>query len=115
MTLYFDGTLGGYHQMAKIYDVDTSVLRRWIKQYKTYGTCVDRRGQGGTGRPRKYDREYESMSKKDLIELILTQYQTDDRQGIIRLKMNIKNTRYHPHQGYRVSIHETESTSVHYS
>ncbi len=67
---YLNGRLGGYRQMARIYDVDSSVIRRWIKQYQTFGTCVDRRGQGGTGRPRKQPYDYESMSKEDLIEHI---------------------------------------------
>lgn len=68
--VYYKGTLGGYLQLSKIYDVSTSMIRRWVSQYEAYGTCVDHRGQGSTGRPRKHDRDYELMTKKDLIEHI---------------------------------------------
>lgn len=61
-------------EIFRAYDIPhSSVFRRWIKQYREYGTCVDRRGQatgGKKGRPKKHIERLEDMSKKDLIEKI---------------------------------------------
>lgn len=89
--LYFEGALGGYLQLSKIYDASTSMIRRWVRQYETYGTCVDHRGQGGTGRPRKHDRDYESMSKKDLIKHI--KMVEDIKKVTAYLRKQKKNTK----------------------
>jgi len=49
-----------------------SVMRRWVKQYRAFGTCVDRRGKGGTnrGRPKKHVIPLEELTKKELIEKV---------------------------------------------
>ncbi len=72
---YLNGETGGMNKTARTYDVSNSVIANWIKQYHTFGTCVDRRGLGtkkdipSKGRPKsKFD--YESMTKKELIDHI---------------------------------------------
>lgn len=63
--------------ILKEYDIPhESMLKRWVKQYREFGTCVDRRGKGGhkegisRGRPKKHVVALEEMSKKDLIEMV---------------------------------------------
>jgi transposase-like protein len=46
------------------------VIQQWIKQYREFGTCVDRRGKRSVGRPKKDIERLEDMSKKDLIEKV---------------------------------------------
>ena len=68
----------GMAQLMREYDIASdSVIRRWVKQYQEYGTCVDRRGQGTKlenpkkGRPRKTsEKPLEEMSKEELIERV---------------------------------------------
>ncbi len=61
-----------------------SMLKRWVKQYREFGTCVDGRGKGTLkegvkrGRPKKHAIPLEEMTKKELIEKV-------------RLYENIKN------------------------
>ena len=64
-------------QLIDKYDIaSTSVLQRWIKQYREFGTCVDRRGKAtrkespNKGRPKKYKLNLEDLSKEQLIEKI---------------------------------------------
>jgi|SRR5690606_25617541 len=70
---YLTGKSSGYTTLAKQLDVDSSVVRRWVKQYQTFGTTVDRRGIAtkettpNKGRP-KQPIKYEDMSKEQLIE-----------------------------------------------
>lgn len=72
---YLNGEAGGYDKIAKVYDISNSMIGRWVDQYRTFGTCVDRRGQGSKkeipnkGRP-KSNFDYESMTKEELIEHI---------------------------------------------
>ena len=50
-----------------------NLILRWIRQYREFGTCVDRRGKATgskKGRPRKHIERLEDMSKKDLIERV---------------------------------------------
>jgi transposase-like protein len=67
-----------------------SVLQRWIKQYKEFGTCVDRRGKAtkkevpNKGRPKKYKVNLEDLSKEQLIEKI--KMYEDIKKSYIRLK-----------------------------
>ncbi len=61
-------------EIQREYDIPyKSVIQQWIKQYREFGTCVDRRGKatgGKKGRPRKHIERLEDMSKKDLIERV---------------------------------------------
>ncbi len=72
--LYLDKHMG-VSQILREFDISSSsVLRRWINQYKEHGTCVDRRGKATKkdnpkiGRPRKYNENLEDLTKKQLIE-----------------------------------------------
>ncbi len=61
-------------ELLRKYDIPhKGTLQKWIKQYREFGTCVDRRGKATgnkKGRPRKYIERLEDMSKKDLIERV---------------------------------------------
>jgi len=66
-----------YTEITKMYGLNSSSkLSIWTKQYREFGTCVDRRGQGGMkegiikGRQRKHVIPLEEMTKKDLIEKV---------------------------------------------
>lgn len=73
--LYLDRHMG-LKEILRAYSIGhDSDLRKWIKQYKTYGTCVDRRGKEtklenpNKGRPRKIpERQLEEYSKEELIQ-----------------------------------------------
>ena len=74
--LYLDRHMARY-ELIKEFDIsNTSVLSRWVNQYKEFGTCVDRRGKAtkkevpNKGRPRKYKVNLEDLSKEQLIEKI---------------------------------------------
>ena len=66
----------GVTEIVIKYDLaDKNTLFRWSKQYKEFGTCVDRRGKSTKienpkkGRPRKLpERTLEEYSKEELIE-----------------------------------------------
>ena len=63
-------------EIVRAYDLaKDNVLYRWVKQYKTYGTCIDGRGKAtkvenpNKGRPRKTpERRLEEYSKEELIQ-----------------------------------------------
>ncbi len=73
--LYLDNHMG-LSQIKRTYDLSgDQILYSWVKQYKTYGTCVDNRGRGtksenpSKGRPRKTpEKPLEDYSKEELIE-----------------------------------------------
>lgn len=74
--LYFDNHMG-QSEIMRTYDISgQSVFRRWIKQYKEFGTCVDKRGKGtksefpNKGRPRKYKLKLEELNREILIEKV---------------------------------------------
>ena len=66
----------GMSKIVRTYDLaDDNVLYRWVKQYREYGTCVDRRGKSTKienphkGRPRKIpERRLEEYNKEELIQ-----------------------------------------------
>ena len=63
-------------EIVRTYDLAKDIiLYRWVKQYKEFGTCVDRRGKATKietpkkGRPRKTpERTLEEYSKEELIQ-----------------------------------------------
>lgn len=61
-------------QLEKQFDIDHSVFRRWIKQYREFGTTIDRRGKTtkvtnpNKGRPKKVN--LYSMSREELLTYI---------------------------------------------
>ena len=73
--LYLDRHMG-FTEIMRTYSIGhDSDLQKWIKQYKTYVTCVDRRGKAtrfenpNKGRPRKVpERTLEEYSKEELIQ-----------------------------------------------
>lgn len=74
--LYLDKHMR-FSDIIRQYNISShSVLRRWIKQYKEFGTCVDRRGKASKrngvrkGRAKKYKVKLEDLSKEQLIEKI---------------------------------------------
>ena len=73
--LYLDRHMG-FKEIMRAYSIGhDSDLQKWVKQYKTYGTCVDGRGKTtklenpNKGRPRKIpERQLEEYSKEELIQ-----------------------------------------------
>lgn len=73
--LYLDRHMGPTEIFRK-YDLDDrKTIYKWVKQYRTYGTCIDNRGRcsklqnPNKGRPRKTpERPLEELSKDELIE-----------------------------------------------
>ena len=73
--LYLDQHVG-MSEIVRTYDLAGDImLYKWVKQYKTYGTCVDGRGHTtkqenpNKGRPRKTtERALEEYSKEELIQ-----------------------------------------------
>lgn len=73
--LYLDHHVG-MTEIVRTYDLaGDNMLYKWVKQYKTYGTCVDGRGyttkqeNPNIGRPRKTpERALEEYSKEELIQ-----------------------------------------------
>lgn len=63
-------------EIVRAYDLAKDfILYKWVKQYKTYGTCIDGRGKAtklenpNKGRPRKtIERALEEYSKEELIQ-----------------------------------------------
>lgn len=61
-------------QLEKQFDICHSAFKKWVQQYRDFGTTVDRRGKATKnenpkkGRPRKMD--FESMSRDELIKYI---------------------------------------------
>lgn len=74
--LYLDKHIGMAQLKREFGIAGHSMIQRWIKQYKEFGTCVDRRGKAtkkeapSKGRPRKYKVNLEELSKEQLIEKI---------------------------------------------
>lgn len=72
--LYLDHHMGP-RQIYTMYDLSSKqTLYDWVKQYKTYGTCVDNRGKctkienPNKGRQRKaQDKALEEYTKEELI------------------------------------------------
>lgn len=73
--LYLDRHMG-LMEIVRKYDLaNDHVLYRWVKQYREYGTCIEKRGHGtkelypNKGRPRKTpERSLEEYSKEELIK-----------------------------------------------
>ena len=73
--LYLDQHVG-MSEIVRTYDLAGDImLYKWVKQYKTYGTCIDGRGKAtkvenpNKGRPRKTpERRLEEYSKEELIQ-----------------------------------------------
>lgn len=66
-----------YGEITRTYNLSSSsTLISWVRQYKKFGTCVDRRGKGGKaegikkGRPKTYKENLEDLSKQQLIERV---------------------------------------------
>lgn len=73
--LYLDRHMGLMEIIRKYDLANDHVLYGWIKQYREYGTCIERRGRGtkelypNKGRPKKTpERSLEELSKDELIE-----------------------------------------------
>ena len=75
--LYLDNHIG-VTQLIREYDLASdSVLYRWVKQYREFGTVVDGRGKvtkkdnPNKGRPKTTpDKPLEEMTKEELIERV---------------------------------------------
>ena len=73
--LYLDRHMGP-RRIVKEYDLaNLNTLYKWVRKYKEFGTCIDRRGKSTKienpkkGRPRKLpERTLEEYSKEELIE-----------------------------------------------
>jgi transposase-like protein len=93
---YLNGAIG-YNDCLREYDISgKSVLERWLKQVRTYGTVVDRRGQKKPGdkpkgRPRKVD--LNSLSKAELISIIEVYEDIKKTSAYLRVpRKNIKSS-----------------------
>ena len=67
----------GYKEITRMYGLcGRGQLSVWVKQYREFGTCVDRRGLSGLkegirkGRPKKHIVPLEELTKKELIEKV---------------------------------------------
>jgi transposase-like protein len=73
LTTYFNKEVSRI-QLEKQFDIGHSVFKKWVQQYREFGTTVDNRGRGtkseipSKGRPKKID--FESMSREELIKYI---------------------------------------------
>lgn len=73
--LYLDRHMGP-RRIVKEYDLaNLNTLYKWVRKYKEFGTCIDRRGKATKieipkkGRPRKLlERTLEEYSKAELIQ-----------------------------------------------
>ena len=95
--LYLDTHIG-MRDILKQYEIPyESVIRRWVNQYREYGTCVDRRGIGTKadfptkGRPKKHILPLEKMSKNDLIEKVRL-YEDIKKSLVYLMKQQSNNT-----------------------
>lgn len=95
--IYLDHHMG-QAEIVRKYDISGhSILRRWIKQYREFGTCVDRRGQGtkndipNKGRPRKHSIKLEELNKEQLIEKV-RMYQDIKKSLVYLMNQQSNNT-----------------------
>ena len=74
--LYLDGHMGRTEILRTYGIASDSILHRWIKQYRKYGSCIDNRGKctkqqnpnKGQGRRINKKKTYQEMSKEELIK-----------------------------------------------
>lgn len=70
---YLSGEIN-FNACVRTYDISgKSVLERWVKQVRLFGTVVDRRGQnkpGGRPKGRAKKVDLNSLSKAELISII---------------------------------------------
>jgi transposase-like protein len=94
--MYLSGKTKGLDALAKDLDIWHGMIQRWIKQYREFGTTVDRRGKttkndrSNIGRPKK-PMKLEDMSKEELIEHI--KMLEDIKKVAAYLKQQRKNTK----------------------
>lgn len=55
----------GRNAILREYDIVDSVLGRWVRQYRDYGSFPDSRGKKATGRPKNLD--IAAMNKDEYI------------------------------------------------
>ena len=74
--LYLDRHMS-YREITRFYNLaSSSSIQTWVKQYREFGTCVDRRGQGTIeifpkkARAKKDIKNLEDLSKEQLIEKV---------------------------------------------
>lgn len=97
--LYLDRHMG-ISQILREFDVSSSsVLRRWINQYREYGTCGDGRGKATKkdnpkkGRPRKYNENLEDLTKEQLIERLNLYKDIKKSLAYLKSEQQNKNTK----------------------
>jgi len=94
--MYLSGQTKGLINLGKDLGVSSSVVSLWVKQYRLYGTTVDRRGKAtkkenpNIGRPKK-PKQLEDMTKKQLIEHV--QMLEDIKKTTAYLRRQKKNTK----------------------
>jgi len=74
--LYLDRHMS-YREITRFYNLaSSSSIQTWVKQYREFGTCVDRRGQGTIdvfpkkARAKKDSKNLEDLTKEQLIEKV---------------------------------------------
>ena len=97
--LYLDNHIG-MSQIKREYDIASiSVIQRWVKQYKEYGTCVDNRGKATKedgvrkGRPNKYTEQLEDLTKEQLIERVKLYQDIKKSLAYLNKEQQNKNTK----------------------
>lgn len=93
--LYLDQHMGQTQILREFNIPSSSILRRWIEQYRKFGTCVDNRGKctklqnPKKGRQKKLD--YNSMSKEELIKEL--EFRDELKNFLVYLNQQNKNTK----------------------
>lgn len=94
--LYLDQHMGWSEIMRNFKIPTDSMLRRWVEQFRKFGTCVDNRGKctkeqnPNKGRPRLNRVNYQDMSKEQLIEEL--KFRDELKNFLVYLDQQNKNT-----------------------
>jgi transposase-like protein len=97
--LYFDRHMSRKEILREYNIAHSSVLHRWIEQYREHGTCVDLRGKTTkkdnpkVGRPRKYNENLEDLTKEQLIERLNLYKDIKKSLAYLKSEQQNKNTK----------------------
>ena len=95
--LYLDNHMGRTQILREFNIPTSSMLQRWITQYRKFGTCVDNRGKAthldipNKGRPKNKKKTYQDMSKEELIKEL--EFRDELKNFLVYLNQQNKNTK----------------------
>lgn len=88
---YLTKEKGAYQLVRELDLADYSVLRRWVLQYRKFGTCIDRRGNHPSQRKsRPKAIKPNEMSHEELVHYV--EAVEDIKKSMAYLKKQKKNT-----------------------